>query len=152
MPIFNRRFIDSEKNLVPPHLASVGPRLPIHVNIPTVLAEALKGLNQKLPSPVKGYCLIDTGASITSVDEEVIVQLGIQPIGKIPVATPDKAEERYVYPALFIFPSPLPTIEFSRVVSLKLSHLNIIALLGRDILQRSALFYNGPGATFTLTI
>ena len=153
MPIYNRRFVDKEtKQPAAPHLINVGPRLPIQIGIPGALARFLTEQNQKIPPPVAGYCLIDTGASVSSVDENVIDNLGVQPIGKIDISTPDKKGARYVYPALFIFPAPLPTIEFSRVASLKLSHLKIIALLGRDFLGMTTLFYNGQGATFTLSL
>ncbi len=110
-----------------------------------------------IPLPVIVRALIDTGASCTCVDSSVITRLGLAPSGTALMHTPSTAgaavscnqfdvavglimdaNEIHV-PALII-----PVIESS------LACQGIQALLGRDILEKGILIYDGRHRSLTL--
>lgn len=156
MPIFNRFFITGDKpiplSLNPEHLFKVGPRIPIEVLMPMILENTFTQVGTPVPNPVSGYGLIDTGATITAVDRDILSNLGISPIGRTKVLTPQGEEEQLLYPIRLRFPnSTLPEINFSRVTGSKLQHQGIIALIGRDVLVHFLFIYNGTTGQITIS-
>lgn len=143
----------------PQGLQLAGPCLPVQVEVPPALAAQLQQTGQAVPAPLAGFALIDTGASLSAVDGTVIQQLGVQPIGMVLVGTAGGPQQQATYPARFTFPgTTLPAIDFSSLLGANLAGQMVaihqgplIALLGRDLLQRFVLVYNGPGATFSLS-
>ena len=85
MPIFNASLAKAVSGgitqPVPAAFQKIGPIVPLQVEIPTALAAQLRATEAQIPSPITGLALIDTGASVSGVDETVVQQLGIQPIG-----------------------------------------------------------------------
>lgn len=142
----------------PDGLRIIGPVLAVQIEIPAALATQLQKDNQKIPSPVLGQALIDTGASVSAVDAAVVGQLGVQPVGIKNVGTAGGPQQQATYPAKFSFPgTKLPSIEFNELLGanlagqqLPLPQGQIIALLGRDILQLFILVYNGPGGMYSV--
>jgi hypothetical protein len=136
-----------------------GPCLPVQVEVPPALAAQLQQTGQAVPAPVAGFALVDTGASVSAVDDTVIQQLGVQPIGMVPVGTAGGPQQQAIYPGRFTFPgTTLPAIDFGSLLGCNLAgqivaiHQGpLIALLGRDLLQSFVLVYNGPGGTFSLS-
>ena len=106
-----------------------------------------------MPTPITGLALIDSGASKTCVDENAITQLGVPPINQITVQTPSGAAQQCLYPARFSFPgTPLPGIDFGSVVGSTLAAQGIVALIGRDVLERCVFVYNGPAGTYSISL
>lgn len=97
-----------------------------------------------------GDALIDTGASISAVDDSVIRTLGVAPVGLANVGTGAGPNQQNLYPARFILPNIGIGIEFSRVLGSNLSSAGIIALLGRDVLSRMILIYSGGTGRLTI--
>jgi hypothetical protein len=109
--------------------------------------------------PIRG--LIDTGASCTCLDPTVIAALQLPQTGSVSMLTPSTGATPHAtaqYDASLFIPSvpnqaPLsfPTIP---IVASDLVGQGIHALLGRDILSRCVLHYNGGapagGGLFTL--
>lgn len=129
-----------------------GPALQVEIAIPTELAALLQQASLSIPPPHIGVALIDTGASITSVDEAVLRGLGLSPTSVVTVATPSAAQVRQpVYACVLSFPgTPLGAIPFHEVVGSQLSGLGFSALIGRDILRFCQLVYNGPEGFWTI--
>ena len=136
-----------------------GPYVPIEVAVSTELARALQEKGVPLPPSVTGLALVDTGASVSAVDLRVVQSLGLLQMGYAVVRTPN-GEARYDrYPARFGFPgTDLPEWEFVDAVGCPLSGARVygvsgevIALLGRDILRRFVLVYNGTLGHFSLS-
>jgi|FaiFalDrversion3_1042247.scaffolds.fasta_scaffold21286_1 hypothetical protein len=154
MPVHNRFFLQG--NQIGPHvLMQTGPLLQVEVSIPSTLAQLLTAQNQAIPPPVTGWALIDTGATRSCVDSKVIASLGVKPIGVAVTGTAGGPVQQYRYPARFRFPGEGLEIEFSSVIGVNLAGQSIggrdiIVLLGRDVLSRCVLIYNGPGGFFTL--
>ena len=162
MPIFNsfhrQQTPGPGGQAAPLALLTFGPFIPVQIEAPSVLVSQLEAEGRQLPTPVPGFALIDTGATLTAIDETAIAQLGVQPIDVATVGTAGGPQPRPVYPARLSFPgTPLGTLEFGRLLSVNLAgqqvplqHGQIIVLIGRDILQHCVLVYNGPGAMFSL--
>lgn len=163
MPVHNRigaipapggGFVDPRTSLI-----HQGPIVPVQIEVPQALATQLQTDNKPVPTPLFGFALIDTGASISGIDTTVIQHLGVQPVGQqvlIGGATGQKM--RSTYPARFTFPgSSLPAMHFGQLAETELSGITLpgtqgsfLALIGRDILCHFVLVYNGPNGTFTL--
>jgi len=122
--------------------------------------EALGKAGQDIPQPVALNALVDTGASCTAVDSNVIQRLGLTPTGVAKIATPSTEGpplEVAQYDVSIIIPpgrpgdrsfvlAVLPVIE----VKLEGQYLGYTALIGRDILDQCLFIYDGLGKVSTL--
>ena len=128
-----------------------GPALPVEVSVTAGLAAALTARSTQLPAPQSGSGLIDTGASITAVDMEVIDRLGLPPVGTATVLTPSGSEIQGVYVIRLPFPgTPIPALDPMPVVGSQLRGFGHIVLLGRDLLVGALLIYDGAHGHWTL--
>ena len=157
MPIHNRFFRRPNQELSPEGLSSAGPLLQVQVMVPPALAALLGQSNQPIPAPGTGWALIDTGATRTCVDKVVLNKLGVQATGTITTGTAAGPAQQFLYPAKLTFPSANFDLEFGSVIGVDLggqsiAGKNVIVLLGRDVLSRCILIYNGPGGVFTLAM
>jgi hypothetical protein len=134
-------------------LAARGPILQVEIHLPTPLAQHYQNVGTPLPQPTVGLAMVDTGASKTCVDGNVIASMAVPPLNQIQIHTPAGLTSQYLYPARLVFPgTPLPSIDFSSVVGSQLSAQGIVALIGRDVLQHFLLVYNGPAGMFSLSV
>ena len=94
---------------------------------------------------MSGLALIDTGATFSSIDEDILNALGIRPVGSTPVQTPSGVlQQREIFTCQFFFPgTPIPVFPFANVVGSTLKHQGIVALIGRDLLRNFLLIYDG---------
>jgi predicted aspartyl protease len=147
--------IDPGKPLAldPNRLAANGPILQAAVSLDAKRAQILAQGGTQLPSPKIGSMLIDTGASMTSVERTILTSLGIPPVGDCQVKTPSGGELQQIYPCSIEFPgSPLPVIPNIFVLGANLAEQNIIGLIGRDFLANCLFVFNGPSGAFTISI
>jgi len=129
-----------------------GPKVAIEIAVPAVLAEFLERSGLPVPPPQRGFALIDTGASITAVDEEVVASLGIQPIGQMKLSTPSQSMPAWLYAVqLTCSGVAMPVLELLDVVGCSLQPQGFIALLGRNFLRKGVLVYDGPTGAFTIS-
>jgi len=130
-----------------------GPLIAVEVHVPQPLATLLSQQGKPVPKPVPGSALIDTGASITAVDDSVITSLGVQPVGVTTVHTPSGSAQQNQYPVRFTFPGTnLPELSGTQAIGSVLLPQGIVALIGRDALRSLILVYNGPAGMITLAI
>jgi predicted aspartyl protease len=103
--------------------------------------------------------LVDTGASFTSVEPQVLQALNLTPTGTIEIVTPSTGNETHTtetYDVDFVIgganQSDIPlTIPNLRIAACDLFlRQGIHALIGRDILSRCVLVYNGSLDLFTV--
>jgi len=121
--------------------------------VPQALEDLLSQQGKPVPKPIAGKALMDTGASITAVDDSIITSLGVQPVGVTTVHTPSGSAQQNQYPARFNFPgSGLPQLNVHQTIGSILRPQGIIALIGRDALSNVVLVYNGPGGFITLAL
>ncbi len=101
--------------------------------------------------------LIDTGASITSIDKNVLNQLGYPPYGTVNLATASGQVTVPLYLVRLILFSNVPDVR-ARIVldnvtvaAVDLSAQQYKALIGRDILRNILLIYDGVAGQITIT-
>jgi hypothetical protein len=112
--------------------------------------------------PVTAMLLVDTGASNTHLDDQIIARLGLQPTGSISVLTPTTGKIPVAVSTYDIdliiqgFSLPgmvgLPHVVHNHSVSgCDLSAQGIDGLLGRDVLALARMTYSGPDNHFFLS-
>lgn len=102
MSVYNNVFLRQTPKgaqINPGVLAVAGPVLAVEVSIPTALAEKLTKENKPIPQPKTGWALIDTGATHSCVDDDVVSQLGVNPIRRAKIHGSAGAHEVNVFPA-----------------------------------------------------
>ncbi|MBI3485737.1 hypothetical protein HY025_02220 [Candidatus Daviesbacteria bacterium] len=161
MSVFNNIFAearqDGAQQLGPNILAACGPILTVEISIPTSLAEVYTKENKQIPQPKIGWALIDTGATKTCVDDDVLTQLGVNPIDRTSIHGSSGKHEVNIFPAHMRFPTiPNFELDFSSAIGVNIQAQQvggqpIIALLGRDILSRCLFVYNGPLGIYTIS-
>ncbi len=155
--LFNRYWIHTQSPSIPSpdpdQLQVKGPSLQIEISISAILATYFQSIGQPIPSPMSGLALIDTGATFTSIDEDILNALGIRPVGSTPVQTPSGVlQQRGIFTCQFSFPgTPIPVFPFANVVGSTLKPQGIVALIGRDLLRNFLLIYDGVHGSWTLS-
>lgn len=110
---------------------------------------ALKKLGRKHSSPVSIRGLIDTGASCSAIDPRIVQALDLDRRGQVPIHTPSSGPDldyRGQYDVCFVLgemtESPLEST--LPVIECDLASQNFLALVGRDVLSRCQLCFDGP--------
>ena len=138
---------------VPPAVAlqGRGPVLQVSVTIEENAGKALISQGKPLPAPKQGLALIDTGASNSCIDEQAAKDLGLPiiDVGTMQSASHDKAPSN-IYPVQII--TPIFTLNSPRTMGAALASQGLLAIIGRDVLMRCTLFYNGPMGQVTLSM
>ena len=155
MPVHSRFFLAPGNRINPHLLARSGPVLQVEVSVPTALSKFLASKERPVPQPLTGWALIDTGATRSCADATVLTKLGLSPIGVVEAGTAGGKIRQYLYPAKLRFPGEGLEIEFTSLIGVdlrgqKIADRELIVLLGRDVLSRCVLVYNGPGGFFTV--
>lgn len=133
-------------------LQLTGPTLSVEIGLHPNLIQLLQQQGQQAPSPVAGLGLIDTGAGVTAVDVSILQSLQIQPVGVVRVGTAGGQTTQQRYPATVRFPELGFEGRFTSVIGADLTGQGIIALIGRDVLSRALLVYNGSIGHFILSL
>jgi len=105
---------------------------------------------EQVPS-ISAVMLIDTGASGTLVQTDVLNRLGLESLGTVFLRTPTTTEPvaRSQYLVRIVLSQG---IAFEvEVVDAPLTGQGIQGLIGRDILDQLVFTYNGPKNQFTVT-
>jgi Aspartyl protease len=108
--------------------------------------------------PILIQALVDTGARSTYVDFTVASDLGLTPTGESEVNSVTSGPQpalalTYDVQLQLVGPGPPHLIAATnlRVVALDLREFGVRLLLGRDVLARCLLIYNGPSDQFTFS-
>lgn len=155
MPVYNHYYPDSSNLINTPssadRLLQEGPTIPVSVGVPAALATVLMSRNMPVPAPVSGVALIDTGATLCTVDQSIMQALNIPPFGTTTIHTGAGPTQCPTYPASLSFPgTPLPNLNFTNFWSAPLQAQGIIAIIGRNVLRHFVVVYNGPGGSISL--
>ena len=114
MPILNQRYggeTSEGQPLNPMHgLRRFGPRMPVLIGVHSAASKFLAAAEKAVPQPIQGIGLIDSGASITSIDVKVAEKLGLAPTGVIKLGTAGGQTNAPTYAFSFSLPN-LPTFD-----------------------------------------
>ena len=134
-------------------LESRGPVVQVSLSLAEPLAEQLLLKGEMIPEPIAGFALIDTGASSTCIDEVTAQKLGLPVVDRIKIASASHdAMEMNAYPTMISFISAPIKINATRAIGVNLNNQGIIVLLGRDMLRKFIMFYNGPSGELTISL
>lgn len=89
----------------PRALAVLGPQISVDILPPLVVEKWASTTGRKVGQAHNLGALIDTGASVTGVDESVLKQLGYPPIGVSSLSTPSGTSQIEVYMLRLVIPS-----------------------------------------------
>ena len=128
----------------------------LYVGVGLDKSESLRELGMPTPVARPLLALVDTGASRTVVEEDYLKILGLLPLTEEDVHTASTGSSPLklnVY-AIELFLAEEVTGTLARnlpvFAAADLSGLGVQMLLGRDVLSRVMLIYNGPDRVFSL--
>ncbi len=131
-----------------PNLQQTGPLLQVKVDIPQALKDA-KAI-QPEPQPIPIQAMIDTGATGTVIQAELVESLGLKPVGVVSVNTPSSTNVMCnQYFVRLLLPNNV-TVD-AVIIAAPLKDQHIQCLIGRDILQHGVFIYIGYMNQFTLS-
>jgi predicted aspartyl protease len=116
-------------------------------------AAALAQDGKPVPQPATGYALVDTGASNACIDDEMAAAMGLPVIdvGSLHSASHARTPSN-IYPVQIEIVGFRISFQSPRTMGAALKEQGLLMLLGRDLLQRCTLFYNGPTGQITLSL
>lgn len=136
----------------PAGLVQSGPRLPVTLMVSDSHRQMLGQRGEPAPAATSGFALIDTGAGATCVDQTTADGAGLPVIGTAMMHTASHAEHEVpVYSGKLSIPS-FGDVELEYAMGANLDGQNLIALIGRDVLQAAVLVYNGTDGAVSLSI
>lgn len=121
--------------------------------------QALIQAGQPVPPSVVAKLVVDTGASLTSIDTTILAQLALPPTGKVAIHTPSTQGNPHSanqFDVSILLYGTNMTILVYNVVARPVIDGNFKAqgidgLLGRDILSASRLTYSGHGGMYLMS-
>ncbi len=124
----------------------------VSVGLEQGMAKALTQQGKPVPELRSGFALIDTGASVSCIDEQVAkeMRLPVVDVGKMTSASHD-AHPCNIYPIQIALPAGI-AFGAPRAMGANLAPQGLLAIIGRDILQVCTLFYNGSAGQITLSL
>lgn len=141
----------------PEELAKNGFNLPVSISASSLLKQSNQAADAKTVTVMAHF---DTGASRTSIDTRLAEYMGLTPVGMTPICTAAGTVEMPNYAVDISFPSsnlspfinlPISScklpfcIEPSGEIELNITNFGI--LIGRDIMSRWNIVWNGPSST-----
>lgn len=160
MPVHTSFNYDKDGKLSAKALSLAGAFFPIEVHVPPKIADVMVKAGQAVPKSVSGIGLIDTGATLTCIQEDILVSLGLNPIGQVNSGTANGPKPCNIYPARIVFPTQGWTLDLGKAMGVNLAGQvipikppqPIIALLGRNLLEHCVFIYNGIMGLWTVAL
>jgi hypothetical protein len=123
-----------------------GPTISVKIGVHPAMAKRLKADGRTVPDPIAGDAMIDTGAAVTAVALSVSQHLQLPNTDKTTVFGIGGQSEGYTNPISILFPglnNIVMTSPRAHCHDFSISARHIIALIGRDILDKMTFFYDG---------
>lgn len=134
-------------------ITPAGPLLRVTLMSSQARQAALSAAGQHVAPPVSANLLIDTGASCTVIDDNLVAQLGLQATGSVQVHTPSTGTApvtRQSYDIGLIIMGQAPAggqgghwVQNLPIMDADFSAQGIDGLLGRDVLSQCRMTYSG---------
>jgi len=128
----------------PSILQKDGPRIFIEISAPSADIKEGSQLGLEFPRPLGITAIIDTAASLTVVNPEVVEQCKLRATGFAIVASIERKAQYRQHAAWIRFPNTeLMDFDGIPVVACKITQQPYSCLIGRDIIRNWILTYNG---------
>jgi predicted aspartyl protease len=136
-------------------LSPSGCLVDLYVGVSEARRNALAAAKLPIPEVIRVHGLIDTGASCTVIDANAIASLQLTPTGSILVHTPSTGANAAAfaqYDVLLSIYHPTHSLVIGTIpiVTSDLAATGIQALIGRDVLAKCLLVYDGVASHFSL--
>lgn len=136
--------VQSQVTLGPQGLFAGGIVMDMAIAIDAVTAQAMQIGNQSIPQPVTAKALVDTGCTVTSIDQSIAQQLNLAVRGMTTTHTAAGPTTSNQYFVSFSFPgTDLQGRTLHRVQSVNLAGQPFQVLIGRDLMASWVISYNG---------
>jgi len=130
----------------------VMPREHVVLGVPEPLALLYRETSGMPPVPVPLGGLIDTGASMTHVCIPAITSLGLQSLGPLTINTGAGYRPGEKLRARITFLGESWDLDVAGTDAERFSQEGHVLLIGRDVLARCTLTWDGPGNAFRISI
>ncbi|MBV8205427.1 MAG: retroviral-like aspartic protease family protein [Acidobacteria bacterium] len=132
-------------------LLDIGPELAVNVGPSRPELEAANRSGKTLPDPQRVNAVIDTGARRTVITPQAAQRCGLLAVSRTKVFVVGGGEVTGdVFSARIVFPSPLGTWPAIDIVAANLFASRIECLIGRDVLRRWIVTYDGPSGLLAI--
>lgn len=122
----------------------------IQIAVPQSYAQQLQAQGQAVPPVQQARGMVDTGASISTVSEQVAAAAGLQTVGSVPLYGVGGGGERPVFASSFSLTDYGVTIDPIEVGGVSINMPGVDILIGRDILKALNLDWRGPAGAFDI--
>lgn len=134
-------------------LVRSGPTIPIVVSIPDRWVARLRSAGLSAPPSIAGDALLDTGSSVTAIDVAVADALQLPILNTEVITTPMGQAIQHAYPAQVAFPDgDLPDLLADDFIGADLRSFGVLMLIGRNVLARWHVSYDGPEGVITVRV
>jgi hypothetical protein len=121
-----------------------GPKIRVTITHPRSVLAAAKQAGVDLKDSFTATALIDTGASRTVINPQLAATCGLRQTGVARISSAGHITERPEYAGAIHFPDQeLKGFDPLSLVACPLPEQNVACLLGRDVLERWNLTYDG---------
>lgn len=139
-------------------LVAEGALVDVEIGLSATQIQRLRAALRPIPQPVSARALLDTGAEMTAVDSSLVQPLGLPIRGSSMVNLPAHGgfNFSFLYDAAvtIVHPSGITSqdlaVSSTAILELPLALLGYQVVIGRDVLARCRLLYNGPRNRFRL--
>jgi len=106
MPVLNISYHSSQRPQFDPYaLIAMGPQISIDILPPSAVESWAKSHNVTVQTALNQMALLDTGASVIGVDDNVLANLQYPPIGIANLSSPSGISQTQVYAIRLVIPS-----------------------------------------------
>lgn len=136
----------------PSHVVQeLGPRIQVVLSLPTFVEEGLVASGVAVPAPLVAEALIDTGASVTCIDDDLARRLQLPVIDRMTMTSASHAAHpANVYPIRVEFTGLGLERTVNKAMGAVLAPQGVQMLIGRDLLAEAVFIYNGREGEFTI--
>lgn len=128
-----------------------GALIKVRIAQPRDVADSLRAQGKAVADAVDAMAMIDTGASITAIDQGLATRIGLVQTGVAPVAGVTGVQDQPIYAAQVMLDQPSVALDPWKMIGSPLNIQNFDVLLGRDFLQELTLVYDGSSGNFQLS-
>lgn len=145
-----RRLSQQQAGDVAELLRRQGAIVDVQISVASTAAQAASQQGQALPKAQTVKGLIDTGASISTVSEDVAASAGLAQVGSVEVGGVGGSGMKPIYAVRLSLPQYGVALDPIEMAGVSIPFADVKVLIGRDVLKRLSLDYAGPSGTFDL--